>query len=84
MGDADDSYDFSQLGIFYEKLNEGFDIVQGCRFPVGGGLLRKMQCLLLINILEIHYLAKCLNFFFFHLMMFIADTGVLGEKFLKN
>ena len=41
MGDADDSYDFSQLGIFYEKLNQGFDIVQGCRFPIGGGSIQK-------------------------------------------
>ncbi len=37
MGDADDSYDFSQIPIFLEKLREGFDLVQGCRFPSGGG-----------------------------------------------
>ena len=37
MGDADDSYDFLQLPRFVNKLREGFDLVQGCRFPSGGG-----------------------------------------------
>jgi glycosyltransferase involved in cell wall biosynthesis len=37
MGDADDSYDFLELPKFVEKLREGFDLVQGCRLPAGGG-----------------------------------------------
>jgi glycosyltransferase involved in cell wall biosynthesis len=37
MADADDSYDFSVLHKFYFKLKEGYDLVQGCRFPSGGG-----------------------------------------------
>ncbi|MEO8624578.1 MAG: glycosyltransferase family 2 protein [bacterium] len=37
MGDADDSYDFRVIGDFYDKLQEGHDIVQGCRLPRGGG-----------------------------------------------
>lgn len=37
MGDADDSYDFLQLPRFVDKLREGFDLVQGCRLPAGGG-----------------------------------------------
>jgi glycosyltransferase involved in cell wall biosynthesis len=37
MGDADDSYDFLEIPKFVEKLREGFDLVQGCRLPVGGG-----------------------------------------------
>ncbi|HWL54214.1 MAG TPA: glycosyltransferase family 2 protein [Chthoniobacteraceae bacterium] len=37
MGDADDSYDFSILQQFVEKLREGYDLVQGCRLPSGGG-----------------------------------------------
>ena len=37
MGDADDSYDFSRLDGFIEKLRCGSDIVQGCRLPSGGG-----------------------------------------------
>jgi glycosyltransferase involved in cell wall biosynthesis len=39
MGDADDSYDFLETPKFVEKLREGFDIVQGCRLPSGGGLV---------------------------------------------
>jgi glycosyltransferase involved in cell wall biosynthesis len=37
MGDADDSYDFSQLTPFLAKLREGYDLVQGCRLPSGNG-----------------------------------------------
>ena len=37
MGDADDSYDFGELPKFVMKLREGFELVQGCRLPSGGG-----------------------------------------------
>jgi glycosyltransferase involved in cell wall biosynthesis len=37
MGDADDSYDFLEIPRFLEKLREGYDLVQGCRLPAGGG-----------------------------------------------
>jgi glycosyltransferase involved in cell wall biosynthesis len=37
MGDADDSYDFLEIPRFVTKLREGFDLVQGCRLPGGGG-----------------------------------------------
>ena len=37
MGDADDSYDFLEVPKFVEKLREGYDLVQGCRRPSGGG-----------------------------------------------
>jgi len=32
MGDADDSYDFTALGVFLDKLREGYDLVMGNRF----------------------------------------------------
>ncbi len=37
MGDSDMSYDFGALTPFLEKLREGYDLVQGCRLPSGGG-----------------------------------------------
>lgn len=37
MGDADDSYDFLETPKFVAKLRDGFDLVQGCRLPRGGG-----------------------------------------------
>jgi hypothetical protein len=40
MGDADDSYDFSEAPRFVEKLREGHDMVMGCRMPRGGGTIR--------------------------------------------
>ncbi len=35
MGDADDSYDFSDLDQFIHKLREGYDLVMGNRFRGG-------------------------------------------------
>ncbi|AGA68982.1 glycosyl transferase [Desulfitobacterium dichloroeliminans LMG P-21439] len=35
MGDADDSYDFTALTPFVEKLREGYDLVMGNRFRGG-------------------------------------------------
>ena len=40
MADADDSYDLLEIPKFYEKLRGGFDLVQGCRLPAGGGTVR--------------------------------------------
>jgi glycosyltransferase involved in cell wall biosynthesis len=40
MGDADDSYDFLEIPKFVEKLREGYDLVQGCRLPAGGGTVK--------------------------------------------
>ena len=39
MGDADDSYDFLEIPRFIQKLREGYDLVQGCRLPAGGGTI---------------------------------------------
>jgi hypothetical protein len=39
MGDADDSYDFLEVPKFVGKLREGYDLVQGCRLPSGGGTI---------------------------------------------
>lgn len=35
MGDADDSYDFSRLDLYVEKLREGYQLVMGNRFKGG-------------------------------------------------
>jgi hypothetical protein len=39
MGDADDSYDFRDVPTFVTKLQQGFDLVQGCRLAGGGGTI---------------------------------------------
>lgn len=39
MGDADDSYDFSRIEGFAQKLREGYELVMGCRMPRGGGTI---------------------------------------------
>jgi glycosyltransferase involved in cell wall biosynthesis len=37
MADADDSYDLLEIPKFVDKLRDGYDLVQGCRLPRGGG-----------------------------------------------
>jgi hypothetical protein len=37
MGDADDSYDFTDIPRFVAALRQGNDLAQGCRLPSGGG-----------------------------------------------
>ncbi len=37
MGDADASYDFKEIPAFIGALRQGFELVQGCRLPSGGG-----------------------------------------------
>lgn len=37
MGDADESYDFGEIPRFLGPLRAGYDLVQGCRLPWGGG-----------------------------------------------
>jgi len=39
MGDADDSYDFSDLNGFVKKFQAGDELIMGCRLPVGGGTI---------------------------------------------
>ena len=39
MGDADDSYDFSDVTGFVKKFQAGDELVMGCRLPVGGGTI---------------------------------------------
>ena len=39
MGDADDSYDFSEIPKFVEPLRAGAELAQGCRLPSGGGVI---------------------------------------------
>lgn len=35
MGDSDDSYDFSKLDLFLDRLREGYELVMGNRFAGG-------------------------------------------------
>jgi glycosyltransferase involved in cell wall biosynthesis len=37
MGDADGQHDFADIPRFLGKIREGYELVQGCRLPAGGG-----------------------------------------------
>ncbi len=40
IADSDDSYNLNDLPKFYNKIKKGYDIVQGCRLPTGGGKIK--------------------------------------------
>lgn len=40
MGDADESYDFTEIPRFLAPLAKGAELVQGCRLPTGGGTIK--------------------------------------------
>ena len=40
IGDADENHDFLEIPKFVTKLQEGYELVQGCRFPSGGGRIK--------------------------------------------
>jgi len=41
IADSDDSYNLNDLPKFYKKIKKGYDIVQGCRLPKGGGKINR-------------------------------------------
>ncbi|MFW5884968.1 MAG: glycosyltransferase family 2 protein [Patescibacteria group bacterium] len=61
MGDADDSYDFSDIKAFIEKLDEGYDLVMGTRLK---GKIEKGAMPFLHRYLGTPVLTFVLNLFF--------------------
>lgn len=41
IADADDSYNLDDIPTFFYKIKEGYDLIQGCRMPSGGGKIQK-------------------------------------------
>jgi glycosyltransferase involved in cell wall biosynthesis len=41
IGDADASYDFTEIPRFLDKLRDGYDMAQGCRLKSGGGTVEQ-------------------------------------------
>ena len=60
MGDADMSYDFSNLDLFIDKLNEGYDLVVGNRFK--GGI--EKGAMSLSHKIGVKFLTRFANLFF--------------------
>lgn len=40
FADADCSYDFNLIPKFYKEISKGYDLVQGCRLPKHGGIIK--------------------------------------------
>lgn len=82
MGDADDSYDFSALKPFLEKLREGFDLVMGNRFDGG---IKNGPCLFCTVIWGIPYYRLSGVYFLKQksMIFIVASEDFLNLLFLK-
>ena len=83
MGDSDQSYDFSALLPFIEKLREGYDLVMGNRFR--GGIAP--EAMPLLHRYFGNPLLTAIRHFVFpakSLAIFTAASAVFGKKRFKN
>ena len=64
IADGDDSYNFNDLPKFYGKINQGYDLVQGCRMPVGGGKIEKGAMPLSHRIIGNPFFSKLVKIFY--------------------
>ena len=72
IGDSDDSYDFGDIGRFYEKLRGGYDLVMGTRLK---GKIEKGAMPWLHQYLGNPVLTAILNFFFQpHICLLFLDV----------
>ncbi len=78
MGDADDSYNFEEIGPFIEKLNQGYEFVMGNRFK---GKIEKGAMPLLHRYIGTPILTAIMNLFF---KIGISDTNCGMRAFTKN
>jgi len=74
MGDADDSYDFTDVPRFVEKLREGHDIVLGNRFRVASN---RGPCRRSTSTLAILVSPRCSIPYFMHALE--TDTAGCGD-----
>ncbi|MCD4702358.1 MAG: glycosyltransferase family 2 protein [Candidatus Aegiribacteria sp.] len=78
VGDADDSYNFEEIGPFIEKLNEGYELVMGNRFK---GKIEKGAMPLLHHYIGTPILTGIMNLFF---KVGIGDTNCGMRGFTKS
>lgn len=64
IGDADGSYDFSELSKFILKFNLGNELIMGCRFPSGGGEIESGAMPWTHKLFGNPLLTMCSRFFF--------------------
>lgn len=64
IADADDSYNLNDIPKFYKKIQNGFDLVQGCRLPQGGGKIKKGAMPLSHRIIGNPFFSKLVKIFY--------------------
>lgn len=80
IADGDDSYDFNDIPKFYNKIKEGYDLIQGCRLPAGGGKIEKGAMPLSHRLIGNPFFSKLVKIFY---NLKINDV-YCGMKIIKN
>ena len=85
IADGDDSYDFNDIPRFYNKINEGYDLIQGCRLPSGGGKIEKGAMPLSHRLIGNPFFSKLVKIFY-NLKFNDVYCGmkIIRNNFFKN
>ena len=85
IADADDSYDFNDLSKFYNEIKKGYNLVQGCRMPVGGGKIEKGAMPLSHRIIGNPFFSKLVKIFYdVKFNDVYCGMKIIDNKFFKN
>ena len=85
IADGDDSYDFTDIPQFYNKINEGYDLVQGCRLPSGGGKIEKGAMPLSHRLIGNPFFSKLVKIFYnLRFNDVYCGMKIIRNNFFKN
>ena len=85
IADADDSYDFNDLPKFYNEIKKGYNLVQGCRMPVGGGKIEKGAMPLSHRIIGNPFFSKLVKIFYdVKFNDVYCGMKIIDNEFFKN
>ena len=85
IADADNSYNLNDIPKFYKKIQDGYDLIQGCRLPKGGGKIKKGAMPISHRIIGNPFFSKLVKVFY-NLKFNDVYCGmkILRRKFFKK
>jgi glycosyltransferase involved in cell wall biosynthesis len=85
IADADDSYNFDDLPKFYNKIKQGYNLVQGCRMPAGGGKIEKGAMPLSHKFIGNPFFSKLVKLFYdVKFNDVYCGMKIIDNKFFRN
>ncbi len=85
IADGDDSYNFDDLPKFYNEINKGYDLIQGCRLPSGGGKIEKGAMPLSHRLIGNPFFSKLVKIFYnVKFNDVYCGMKIIRREFFKN